>query len=194
MVVRGKINARGSQFLRGVTFTRYNGNEATGGPINVAAGSEYTVGFTSGIPFTETTNAGSGFTIPAEGVYKAHAVVYVSGIVPGVFDGNVVPQFGIELTLDDAPVFHSRRNIPATSGISTSYVGLTKLETEALFEARGGDSLKVLVKSYSAAGGWLMIGDDWDVGDGLNPYSTPAAVLDVQRVPTTALNSNTWLI
>lgn len=193
MGIYGKLNARGSQFMRGVSFTRYNADESTGGPINVAADNAYTVGFTSGIPSTETSSAGSGFTIPVEGVYKAHATVYVSGITPGIFDGNVLPQFGIQFTLDDAPIFHSRRNIVAASGVSTPYIGLTKLETDATFEARGGDSLKVLVKSNSACGGWVMIGSDWDVGDGLNPYGVPAATLHIQRMPTTALDSNTWL-
>jgi len=194
MVVNGILNSRGSQFVRGVSFTRYNANEATGGPIQVAAGSAYTVGFTSGVPSTEYTAAGSGFTIPAEGLYRASAVVYVSGITPGIHQGTVLPQFGIEFTLDGAPIFHSRRNIVAASGIKTPYVGLTKLETEAIFEARGGDSLKVLVRSNSAAGGWNMVGADWYPGDGLNGvYSTPAAVLNVQRLPTTALDSDTWL-
>lgn len=193
--MNGRLNARGSQFLRGVSFTRYNANEATGGPINVASASSYTVGFTSGVPSTETTVAGSGFTIPAEGIYRASAIVYVSGITPGVFQTTVLPQFGIEFTLDSAPIFHSRRNYVAASGIHTPYVGLTKLETEAIFEARGGDSLKVLVRSNSAAGGWCMIGADWYPGDGLNGvFSSPAAILNVQRLPTTALDSDTWLV
>ena len=194
MSMNGKLNARGSQFLRGVTFTRINGDEATGGPINIAANSNYTVGFTSGVPAVQTTNAGSGFTIPADGLYKMHAEVYVSGVTPGIFDQRVAPEFGIHATLNNNTVFASRRVVPAGSGfIHSPYVGLTKLETEAIFEANGGEVLRIVIRSNSAAGGFVMIGNDWYPADGLHPVTTPAAVLNIQRMPTTALDSDTYL-
>lgn len=193
MAMKGVSNPRGSQFLRGVGLERLNGDCATGGPINVAANSDLVIGWTSGIP-AGVTAPGSGFTIPAQGLYKAHAVVYVSGITPGVFTPQIPPQFGIQFTLNNNTVWASRRNVAAASGVKQPYVGLTRLETEAVFEANGGDTLRLLVRSNTAAGGFVMIGKDWHVGDGLNPYDAPAAFALVQRMPTTQLDSNTWLI
>lgn len=188
MSTRGISNARGSQFLRGATYVKHLGDG-----VQYASDTNQTIGFTSGVP--STLGSGSYVTIPAEGNYEAHATVYVSGVVcPSIVDGNILPQFGIEFTLTDSPVFQSRRVITAASGVETPYVGLTKLETTCGFYAYGGDTFKVLVRSNGAAGNFVLIGSDSDVGDGLVPYSVPAAVLHLQRWPTTALDSSTFLV
>lgn len=196
MGVRGKLNARGSQFLRGVAYVRHLGDEGSQGSpaghvINQPA-ANIVVGWTSGVPATATT-AGSGITLPAKGVYHARAVVNVSGVAPGAAT-TVGAQFGIEMTLGNSPIFQSRRIIPVASGTShLNSVGIQKLETNATFEANGADVLRLVVRSNADAGTWTLCGQE-ETGGAANAFSVPAAYIHVQRMPTKDLDSDTYLI
>ena len=197
MGIRGQLNARGSQFLRGIAYLRQMGDEgvpgaAAGHVINQPA-TDITVGWTSGIPATAAT-ASSGVTLPAKGLYHARAVVHVSGVAPGAVT-TVGAQFGIQMTLGGSPVFQSRRVITAASGAAAlnTIEGIIMLETNATFEANGQDVLRVVVRSNADAGTWTLCGQEESGGDA-NVYTVPAAYVHVQRMPTKDLDSDTYLI
>ena len=196
MGIRGQLNARGSQFLRGVAYLRNMGDEgvngaAVGHVINQPA-NDVIVGWTSGIPSTAAT-ASSGITLPANGLYHARAVVHVSGVAPGTAT-TVGAQFGIGMTLGGSPVFQSRRIISAASGAAAlnTIEGVTMLETNATFEANAGDVLRVIVRSNADAGTWTLCGQE-ETGGVANVFSVPAAYVHVQRMPTKDLDSDTYL-
>jgi len=196
MGIRGQLNARGSQFLRGVAYLRNMGDEGSPGtPLGHVIhqpATDIIVGWTSGIPTTATT-ASSGVTLPAKGLYEARAIVHVSGVAPGAVT-TVGPQFGIQMTLGGSPVFQSRRIISAASGVAAENTieGVTVLETSATFEANGNDVLRVVVRSNADAGTWTLCGQEETGGDA-NALSVPAAYVHVQRMPTKDLDSDTYL-
>lgn len=197
MGIRGRLNARGSQFLRGVSYVRHLGDEGSAGAakghvVNQPA-ANIVVGWTSGIPATATT-ASSGITLPAKGLYHARAIVNVSGITPGTATTDVGAQFGIEMTLGNSPVFQSRRVIPVASGTDhLNAIGLQTLETQCTFEANGQDVLRLVVRSNADAGTWTLCGQE-ETGGIANVFSVPAAYIHVQRMPTKDLDSDTYLI
>lgn len=195
MGVRGKLNARGSQFLRGVSYMRHLGDEgsqgAAKGHVIHQPAANIVVGWTSGIPATATT-ASSGITLPAKGLYHARATVHVSGVAPGTAT-TVGGQFGIEMTLGGSPIFQSRRLIPVASGAPhLNSAGVQKLETLATFEANGQDVLRLVVRSNADAGTWTLCGQE-ETGGAANVFSVPAAYIHVQRMPTKDLDSDTYL-
>lgn len=195
MSVRGISNARGSQFLRGVSYVRHLGDEGSqgspAGHVTHQPAANIVVGWTSGIPATATT-ASSGITLPAKGVYHARAIAHVSGIAPGTAS-TVGAQFGVEMTLQNSPIFQSRRIIPIASGTShLNSLGVQKLETEATFEANGQDVLRLVVRSNADAGTWTLCGQE-ETGGADNAFSVPAAYIHVQRMPTKDLDSDTFL-
>lgn len=198
MSARGKLNARGLQFLRGAELFRPYGADVTGPPIEVTATTRYVVGFTSGVPDSVGPTAGtttSGFTIPAKGTYYAKATVYASGTSFGFDTGDTPPEYGIALTLNDYDIWPSVRTVPGVSGTRDGvYQGLTKLETEAIFEANGQDTVAVSCVSNPSVGTWQLVGADSVAPNRSHPISQPAAVLLVKRLPTRPLDSNVFLI
>lgn len=197
MGIRGQLNARGSQFLRGVAYIRNMGDEGSPGTplghVTNQPAKDIIVGWTSGVPSTATT-AGSGITLPVNGLYHARAVVHVSGIAPGTAT-TVGAQFGIQMTLGNSPIFQSRRVITAASGAVAlnTIEGVTMLETNATFEANASDVLRVVVRSNADAGTWTLCGQEETGGDA-NAYTVPAAYVHVQRMPTKDLDSDTYLV
>lgn len=195
MGMRGRQNARGSQFLRGVAYVRHYGSEGiAGGKVIFRPNNDYIVGFTSGIPST-AADAGSGISIPAEGVYRAVAVVNISGTspIPAVVTA-AGPMYGIKLTLDNSNILQSQRNIVAVSGLTgASRPDVTFLETEATFYARKNDTLRVVVRSNADAGGFTLMGVEETSGADM-PWSHPAAFVHLQRIPTKELGSDTYLV
>lgn len=209
---RGQSNARGSQFVRAVSLTRVNGVDPTGSAIDVNGNVEYIVGFTSGIPatFANTSNtrspfysasATSGYTIPAQGLYEVEANVNVSGLTDGTDLGRVLREYGIYLTLNGTLVAQSVRVYPVASGIPGNPGGaqsnarpIVPLYTRCLIEANGGDTLAVRVKSNAALGAWRLVGADTVLASRFHVYPATAAVLLVERRPTTELDSSTSLI
>jgi len=197
MSARGKLNSRGLQFLRGASLFRPYGNDVTGPPIDITAGTRYICGFSSGVPAAvgpTTGTATSGFTIPATGTYHAKAVVYASGISFGKDVGDTPPEYGIALTLDGNDIWQSVRTLPGASGTRDGiYQGITRLETEAIFEANAQQTLAVSCVSNSSLGTWRLAGADSIAPNRSHPISQPAAVLMVQRMPTLPLDSNVFL-
>ena len=196
MGIRGQLNARGSQFLRGVAYIRNMGDEGSPGTalghVTHQPATDIIVGWTSGVPSTATT-AASGVTLPANGVYHARAVVHVSGVAPGLAT-TVGAQFGIQMTLGNSPIFQSRRVITAASGLGAvnSIEGVTMLETNATFEANASDVLRIVVRSNADAGTWTLCGQE-ETGGVDNVYTVPAAYMHVQRMPTKDLDGDTYL-
>jgi len=202
MGMRGTLNARGSQFLRGVAYVRHLGDEGSAGSpaghVALRPDTDHVVGFTSGIPSTAAT-AGSGITVPAQGVYKAKAFVHVSGMapVPAVVT-QAGPQYGIGFTLDGAPIQQSRNIFNAASGVGSNGVAasspqVTRLEAEATFFARKNDVLRVVIRGNGDAGGFTLVGQDELSGANV-PMTVPAAFVHLQRIPTKELGSDTYLV
>lgn len=196
MGIRGKLNARGSQFLRGVSYMRHLGDEGSqgspAGHVTHQPAANIVIGWTSGIPATATT-ASSGITLPAKGLYHARAIVNVSGVAPGAVS-TLGAQFGIEMTLGNSPVFQSRRVVPIASGTDhLNAIGFQTLETQCTFEANGQDVLRLVVRSNADAGTWTLCGQD-ESESADTPFTVPAAYIHVQRMPTKDLDSDTYLI
>jgi hypothetical protein len=197
MGIRGQLNARGSQFLRGIAYLRSMGDEGVpgtvAGHVTHQPATDIIVGWTSGIPATAAT-ASSGVALPVNGLYHARAVVHVSGVAPGIAS-TVGAQFGIQMTLGGAPIFQSRRVITAASGVAAlnSLEGIIMLECNATFEANASDVLRVVVRSNADAGTWTLCGQD-ESGGAANVYTVPAAYVHVQRMPTKDLDSDTYLV
>lgn len=209
---RGQSNARGSQFVRSVSLTRINGLDPTGPAIDVTGGTEYVVGFTSGIPAivanTSNTNspfvsasAVSGFTIPVQGLYEVEAVVNVSGLSVGTDLGAIAREYGIYVTLDGIIQPQSVRVYPVASGIPGAFGAgdavarpIVPLYTRCLLEANSGNVLAVRVKSNTALGTWRLVGADTILSSRMHTYPAAAATLIVERRPTTPLDNQTFLV
>lgn len=209
---RGQLNARGSQFVRGCMLIRVNGVDPTGPAIDVTANTNYIVGFTSGVPatfadsnntrspFTGGVSAVSGLRVPAPGLYEASAVVYVSGLSEGADLGRIRREFGIELTKDSVLLPQSVRVYPVESGIpgnpgdaNATARPVVGLRTECMFDASGGETLAVVVRSNTGVGTWRLTGADTILASRMHALPAPAAVLILRRLPSTPLDSSTEL-